>query len=207
MAVEVGALPVLRFRLPGEWWPIPLLSEDAALASIRKLVDIRIGRADDRAILRDELRGQLSRAVADAVAGDGQSLYIALDVVEELPMSSSFTVFLPQQPLTPAIGDSGEAVLAVLRPGIEAAGPDSVSTLVEFSVGPSCVLRSHRVTEAVQEPPTLPSLLANYWITIPGTKRVALVTFSSAYAEIAEVMLTFFDAIVRATYWEERASI
>ncbi len=206
MVIEIERPLVLRFRLPGEWWPIPLQSEHVAKESIRRLIDRQVGRADDRAILRDGLRGQFYDAVERAVAGDGQSMHIALDVVEELPLSSSFTVFILPQQLTPAIGESGEALIAVLRAGLESAQPEAVSTLVEFTTGSSRVLRSHSTTVGSDEPPTLPSLIANYWISMPGTKRVVLVSFVTAYAELEEVMLTFFDSIMRAAYWEERAS-
>ena len=202
MVVEVDRLPALRFRLPGEWWPIPLTSESAAKDSIRRLIDRQVGRADDRAIMRADLRKEYYESVRAAVSGEGQSMHIALDVVEEMPLSSSFTVFLLPQPMTPAIGETGEAVIAVLRAGLETARPDVVSTLVEFAVGASRVLRSHRITEAIDDPPTLPSMIADYWISIPGTKRVALVSFTTAYAALADVMLTFFDSIVRATYWD-----
>jgi hypothetical protein len=49
----------------------------------------------------------------------------------------------------------------------------------------------------------LPTLVAQYWISIPGTKRVILVVFSTVFVELEEVMLGFFDSIVRVTYWEQ----
>ncbi|MCU1413965.1 MAG: hypothetical protein JWN80_1305 [Microbacteriaceae bacterium] len=207
MSDPTTTLPVLRFRLPGQWWPIPLRSESTAKASIKALVDTVIGVADDRAILRDSMRKQLFESVEKAVAGGGQSMYIAQDVIEEVPLSASFTVILPGQGMTPAIGEEGAGVIEILRRGLEQADPNSAPTFVEFDANDSRVLRSHSIRPGQDDPPALPALTANYWISVPGTKRVVLVSFLTAYAELEAVMLTFFDSIVRATYWEDPASI
>jgi hypothetical protein len=198
-----GVLPELRFRLPGQWWQIPLHGLEEARDSIKKLVSRQVGTADDKAKLRDQLRRQLLQAVEVAIEGNGQSMQVALDVVEEFPIPVSFTVFLPQLQLTPSVGTEGASVISLLQQGLEAAGYGELETAHRFTAHDSEVLRVHRqqLIRSENGEKALPALTADYWLSIPETKRVVLVNFSTALTGIDEVMLTFFDSIVRASHW------
>lgn len=204
---EPSPLPQLRFRLPGEWWQIPLHSSEEAIVSIRRLIDKQVGNADAHATLRSQLRRQFAAAAAIAIEGDGQSLQIALSIVEELPVPVSFTVFLPQLRMTPAVGTSPAAVIAVLQQGLaETTGPEW-ATLHRFATATSEVLRTHRRQlvagyESADAEESVPTLSVDYWMTIPGSKLVVLVNFSTVLADIDDVMLTLFDSIMSATYWD-----
>jgi len=196
-------LPELRFRLPGQWWQIPLHGREEARDSIKKLVSRQVGTADDKAKLRDQLRRQLLQAVEVAIEGNGQSMQVALDVVEEFPIPVSFTVFLPQLQLTPSVGTEGASVISLLQRGLEAVASGRLETAHRFTAHDSEVLRVHRqhLIRGEDGEEGLPALAADYWLSIPETKRVVLVNFSTALTGIDEVMLTFFDSIVRASYW------
>lgn len=204
-ATAAPAIPQLRFRLPGRWWQIPLTDLDEARASVRRLVDTAVGPRDDRATERDRLRRQLVSGVEAAVGGGGVSMQIALQIAEDLPIPVSFTVFTPTLHLSPAVGTSGDAVIGILQQGLERRADYNVETARRFSTQRSSVLRQHRtevtVTEGKEGPEELPTLIVDYWLSVPGAKRVVLVSFSTALAGMDEIMLPFLDAIIEVTYW------
>lgn len=200
-------LPELRLRLPGKWWQVPLHDEVEARASIRQLVERQVGRADDRAALRNELRTQFFAALESAIKADGQAMHLALDFVEGEPMSASVTVFLPPIGMTPAIGTSGKAVIDLLEQGLRQTPGQELEGLVHFDTAESRVLRTQKrvlanVVDAEGERAELETLVAEYWMSIPGTKRVILLVFTTIFVALEEVMLDFFDSIVRVAYWE-----
>ena len=198
------AVPQLRFRLPGKWWQVPLTDLDEARASIRRLVDRAVGNRDDRASDRDRMRKQLTTAAEKAVSGRGTAMHIALEIVEGLPIPASFTVFQPDLRLSPAVGTDGPAVIGILQQGLEQRADFNPETAYRFTAHRSEVLRQHRTevtraeAETVQE---LPALIVDYWMTVPGAKRVVLVSFSTALSGIDEIMLGFFDSVIGASYW------
>jgi hypothetical protein len=200
-AAITDSLPALRFRLPGRWFQVPLHSRDAARDSITRLVAQQVGPADDLGALRRELTRRMFAAVEAAIDGDGQSLQVALTIVPEVPLSASFAVFLPEVTLTPAIGTSPAAVMDLFERGL--ADATDVSTATRFSTPDSAVVRVHRhvLAEVDDRHEPLDSLMVDYWLTVPGMKRVVLVSFSTVYSELEEVMMTFFDSIIGATYW------
>jgi hypothetical protein len=202
-------MPTLRFRLPGEWWQIALHDRDAARDSVRRLVRRRVGTEDRHSNLREEFRRELFALVDTAIDGRGQSMHIALDIVENLPLSASFTVFLPEVGMTPAVGTAPEGVLRVLEEGLRQSAPDDLASAARFTAHDSAVLRLHRqrLVPAGDGQEDRPALSVDYWMTVPGTKRVVLLAFSTAFAELEEVMLTLFDSIVRVTWWEQTAPV
>ncbi|MCU1513753.1 MAG: hypothetical protein JWO10_843 [Microbacteriaceae bacterium] len=200
---ETLELPTIRFRLPGQWFQIPLHSRDEARTAIERVVLQQVGAADDRATLRRELRGRLFSALEAAIDGDGQSMQIALNIVPEVPISASFSVFLPQVTLTPSIGTSPTAVMDLFERGLATA--TDMTTAKRFSTPDSAVLRLHRreMAKVDDKHEDLPSLMVDYWVTIPGFKRVVLLSFATVFSELEEVMLQFFDSIVGVTYWSQ----
>ena len=206
MAVEspVEVLPQLRFRLPGRWAQIPLHNRDEARAAIRRLVSTQIGNADEAATVRADLRRQFEAALAEAIDGEGQSMQVAIEIIEKLPTPASFTVFLPAQRLTPAVGTTPEAVMAVLDQALADRGDVGIETASRFTAGESEVLRAHRYqfVPTTEGEVDLRVLVVDYWMTVPGTKRVILVNFHTALADLEQQMLVLFDSIVRATYWQ-----
>lgn len=204
---DAAVLPRLKLRLPGSWWQVPLTDEASARDSIKRLIERQVGRGDEQARLRAELRAQFTAALATAIEADGQAMHIALDVVEEVPLSASIAVFLPPLGMTPAIGTSGAAVIDVLEQGLRALPGADPGSMVIFDAGVSAVLRTHhRTTTLVRgddgAQAELPMVVADYWVSVPGTKRVMLLTFTTVFAELEEVMLGFFDSIVRLIDWE-----
>jgi hypothetical protein len=201
--VVAEPLPELRFRLPGTWAQIPLRNEVAAKEAVKALVAKQIGTSDEAATVRDALRRQLMTALTEAIAGNGQSMQIALEIVEGFPLPVSFTVFLPEQAMTPAIGTDAESVMLVLEQGLRSRDDIDEETMERFSTAESEVVRTSRTQvvpteEGVED---LTVLLVDYWMTIPGTKRFILINFHTALVEAAAELTVLFDSIVKAAYW------
>lgn len=208
MAAETAtALPSLRFRLPGTWAQIPLHDAEQAREAVKKLVARQLGSTDEVATAREQLRRQFTEALKDAIAGEAQSMQIALEIIEGLPTPASFTVFLPTQQITPAVGTSATAVMEVLEQGI-AVRPELKDSVQKFTTAESEVLRTHRYELVTVDEGAEPMkvLLVDYWMTVPGTKRFVLVNFHTALADAATEMMSLFDAIVTASYWRHPVS-
>lgn len=208
---DAATLPELRFRLPGDWWTTDLTDRDAAVASAHRLVRHRIGPQDDRVLLRQRVIGDFTRAIDAAIEAKGLGMFMAISIAEGTPLPITFTVHAPDVSLSPAIGTKPEAVLEVLEQGIEAlaAGahtdPGDPADRVRVDLPETQATRLHRVrvldvgTDA--DPGSLETLIVDYWVAVPGSKRIVLVSFSTSMAQLQEFLLPFFDAIMRAAIW------
>ncbi|MBD7998468.1 MULTISPECIES: hypothetical protein [Oerskovia] len=197
-------LPRLRLRLPGNWWQVPLHDRTEARASVRRLVAATVGPADDRAALRIELERRVLGALDDAIDGDGQAFHVALSIVPGAPIPVTAMVSLPAQQLTPAVGTSATATMAILERGLADLTPGGAGALHRFTAGPSEVARRTRrhVLVDPDSDETLPTVAVEYWMTVPGTKRFVLVAFSTPAGELEEPLTGLFDQIVRVSSWE-----
>jgi hypothetical protein len=210
VTAKPAVLPTIRFRLPGDWWMIPLADRDAAVASAARLIRLRIGPQDDRATVRARLARDFSAAIDEAIAGSGQSMLIAIQIVESVPLPITITVYLPDVAMAPSIGTAGGRVLDILQQGLEGLSNEQIGDLGELTrleLAGTVALRSERIRSmevgSGDDGGTLDVLLVDYWLAIPGTKRVLLANFSTPFVELREYLLVFFDAIVRAAYWEQ----
>lgn len=209
---HVEALPTLRFRLPGDWWGVELHDRDAAVASAHRLVRHRIGPQDDRALTRARVTHELTEAIDAAIRAGGQSMFIAVQILDGVPLPISFAVYLPDVAMTPAIGTGADAVLDILERGIEQvasaehADPGDPADRVRILLPETQATRLHRIrvidVGSGEDAGTLETLIVDYWVAVPGTKRVLLVSFSTSMAALQEYLLQFFDAILRATAWD-----
>lgn len=219
------AAPELRFRLPGDWWAVDLRDRAAASAAAMRLIRHRIGAQDDRATLRARLHRDLVGAIDEAIRGRGRSMLIAVQIVEAVPLPVAITVYLPELEITPAIGTDPEGVLDILERGLAGAGdpgsaPDATAAPGPTSApGPGELARvaaaGRPATRSVRVRPVdvgdgddrgeLDVLLVDYWLPVPGSKRVALVSVSSSFAQLREPLVVFFDAIARAAVWTDAA--
>ena len=196
-------LPQLRLRLPGNWWQVPLHDRAEARASVRRLVAAQVGPADDRANVRIELERRVLGALDDAIGGDGQAFHVALSIVPGAPIPVTAMVSLPAQQLTPAVGTSATATMAILERGLADLTEGGADSLHRFTAGASEVARRTR-RHVVADPDSdenLPTVAVEYWMTVPGTKRFVLVAFSAPAGELEEPLTGLFDQIVRVSSW------
>lgn len=206
-ASDAESLPELVLRLPGRWWQVPLHDQAEARTSLRGLVREQLGAADERARLRDALTRRMLESLEAAISGGGQSMHVALDIVPRIPLPATVTVSLVERPLAPSVGTASERVLEVLDRGLVAAEVEGLESRFRVAAPGGEAIRVHRVlapTVEDDEEVTPRTLIADYWLAVPGTKRVVVVSCSTALAELQDEMLGLFDAIVVASRWRDR---
>lgn len=200
-----SALPTLRFRFIGSWFPIIWNALDSP-ELIDRFVEEKYGRRDDLATVRAKARRDLRAAVAKAEEGEAQAMFLATEIQPGLPMPITLTVFAPSElRMSPTIGDDPDAVLSTFRKSLALRETPDLETAVQLEIEDARILRMHRVVEQpLEEAPgfTARTLSADYWYTIPGSKRMLLVNVSTPMGDMANLMLQFFDAVVGASYFE-----
>ena len=201
-----AALPSLNFQLLGNWERLDLTTEESMASSIREYVDRRIGTADDAAQTRSLLRARLGEALTKARAAGGVTTFISTEIAPGTPMPVMLTIYSPQNlRMTPAIGTGKEAVGAMLKRGLTQLAIEGVEEATSLSIEDSEILRIVReqVDPIHPDAPNqeLTSLIVDYWYSVPGSKHVVLANFATPLADIPAVMLSYFDATVRASYF------
>lgn len=200
---EPEVLPELRLRLPGSWWQIPLRDREEARASVRRLVAIQVGTADDKTGVRIELERRVLGALEEAIGGDSQSFYVALSIVPGAQLPVTAIVTLPAQELSPAIGTGAAATMSILERGLANLTEGGAEALHRFSVGDSEVARRirYRTTTDAKSGEEVVTFAAEYWMTVPGTKRFVLLAFSAPAGDLEGPLTGLFDQIVRVSSW------
>lgn len=203
--LDAAAAP-LRFRLLGSWHPV-LLNQLDSSDLVAEFVTSVVGKRDIDATVRARLRRDLTTAIVRAQAGHAQAMFIATEITPGLPMPVTLTVYAPpQMRMSPAVGTAPETVMAVLQESFALTAMAHLETARRTSIAGSEILRLHHVDDHdIPEQPDLHTrtLTADYWYTVPGSKRVVVATFSTPMGDIPNLMLDYFDALVRASYWEE----
>lgn len=135
-------------------------------------------------------------------------MMFSTEIAPGSPLPVTLTVYAPARlRMSPTIGTEPDHVLAVLAESLRQSSPALVASLTDVTGGGGPALRSHRVQpiEIADEPAAKESgalrLTADYWVPVPESKQVVMVRFSTPMGEIENVMLSLFDALVRATYF------
>src|SRR5690606_36232935 len=162
--------------------------------------------------VRQRVTHELTEAIDAAVRAGGQSMFIAVNILDGVPLPISFAVYLPETGMTPAIGTDADRVLDILEQGITQvatsghADPGDTTDRIRVELSETKATRLHRVRTidvgSGADTGTMETLVVDYWTAVPGTKRVMLVSFSTSMAELQQQLLQFFDAIMRAARWE-----
>ncbi|WP_291382289.1 hypothetical protein [Demequina sp.] len=192
--------PRLTLRLPGAWLHLDPARPEISRARIRAFVETSIGRADQLATARADLRkglgDMLSRADGPAAH---QSTFLCHEVAPGVAAPIAVSVFAPADVrMSPVVGTSPEAVIAGFLDAMEdIAGAREWSRL---ACADGWAARRWRVTTAQVAPEladqAVSTFTAEYWRTVPATKRLMLVTVTSPLAVIPQTMLRLADAIV-----------
>ena len=206
--VSTEALPQLTFQLPGRWNRVDLSTEESLARTVREYVDDRVGTSDADTRARSLLRDRFTTALTTARDAGATTALIATEIAPGTPMPVMLTIYSPRAlRMTPAVGTKPEVVGAMLRRGLTELGVDGADEATELSIAGSSILRIVRdQTEPVH--PDVPqqqltTLVVDYWYTVPGSKQVVLANFATPLSDIPTVMLSFFDAAVRASYFAE----
>lgn len=205
--VSEVALPALSFRLPGSWARVPLDNLELSAQAIRAYAMEVGGREDRLAQARADLRRSLERAANDAREAGARVLYSAIEPIPAVPLSIAFTEHWPDIDLESADSTSGADVVSALLVGFAAAG-ESVAEFERYTSGHSEVLRRHSIsrviTEGEPDAPEYRSLSVQFWLTVPGQRRVVLLSFVTPHGDFADELLGLFGAIVASAVWPEQ---
>ncbi|WP_448005881.1 hypothetical protein [Agromyces bauzanensis] len=204
----------LAYRLPGEWWEIPLTGAEAAATSVRALVRTRLGRRDDLAAARADQRRRLTDAATRAMSAGATQLHVS-QRDGGVALASMLTEYRPRLPLG---GHAAPALVAdaLARELVVAEAPDTPAGAhwdafaeqggAVFARADGFVLRCSRTREVPSGGGDAPALTVDYWLTVPGHAAVVLVSFTTALAELAPLMTELFDGVVAAAEWNEDAA-
>ncbi|RHA37107.1 hypothetical protein [Cellulomonas rhizosphaerae] len=183
---ESAATP-LAIYLPDEWWIVDVRSKRARERSIAALVARQVGRGDDRAALRAEVRAALGRQARDAARAGAFLLAISLMQVGDVRLPAALAIY--------RVPRSGGGELEAL----ERAFAGEPSTDLELVVADrGSLLRRTWVDRSAPDPP-MPdarALRADYWMDLTGADEIVLLTFSTPLVDAAEAFLDLFDTIV-----------
>ncbi|MGL4340662.1 MAG: hypothetical protein ACRCSP_09635 [Rhodoglobus sp.] len=204
MAGARKALPRLNFQLMGNWRQLALGNDDTITAAVRAYVREAIGSADSDTQLRSVLRARFTTTLITARDAGAVSVFVASEITAGTPMPIMLTIFSPRElRMTPATGTSAQAVKEMLRMGLTQLQVEGVENATELSITGSEILRIRREQAEPIHPDAPDELLTNlvvdYWYTVPGSKQVVLANFATPLADIPEIMVSFFDATVRAS--------
>lgn len=135
--------------------------------------------------------------------------------------------------MSPAIGTQPQEVLRVFKEGLEQLATPGIEDAQLVEGENFLALRIHRIDERqweetpwngegsdpAQSPETawawseemrqeasqatMRDILVDYWVTVPETKALVLVTAASSLGDMPHAMLGFFDALISAAYFVE----
>ncbi|ROS26159.1 hypothetical protein [Cellulomonas sp. PhB150] len=177
----------IALYLPDDWWIVDVASEPARERSIAALVARQVGRADDRAALRAEIRTALGKQARDAARAGAFLLAISLMQVGEARLPAALAAYrLPR---------SGGGELHSLERAFAPLPSDGLELVVADR---GSVLRRTWVDRATAREPAPDTRVfrADYWLDLPGAAEIVLLTFSTPLVEAADAFLELFDTIV-----------
>ncbi|MCH1884144.1 hypothetical protein [Agrococcus sp. ARC_14] len=211
----------LALALPGRWFTVPIGSPDAR-QRIRELAQELHGGADDRAGIRIALRRRIEAALERAEAGRAEQLHLGISLEgiptdgvghgADVPMPAVASVY-QGVPVSTAESTAPDAVMAalvplVLRAAHEPFGGSAIPGDDDrvFRAGASRILRRPSIRDPGEEG-TLPSLAADYWLTVPGERRAVLLHLDVPLLAPTELLLALCDGIALAARFEPTGSL
>jgi len=178
----------LFLLVPSSWWVIDLVDEPARRRSIAALVEEQLGRTDERAALRADLRTQLTSATEQAVAAGGVLMAISLMQVEGVPVPATLTVYrVPGLRLD-------DAGLAALLQVLGEDEPDAV-VAADGVRGPVVRRVTRRPGPAILGGEDVTLMIVDYWLDSGDGGPVVNLTFSSPMLVVGAALLDLFDTV------------
>lgn len=201
----------LELALPGRWFALPL-HDPAARRRIRAVAAELVGDRDDRAGQRIALRRRLEAALERAEEGCAEQLHLGIALESDVPLPAVASVYAGV-PVPTAPSARPEHVLAalvplVLRAAHEPAGGSAAPGADDrvLSTARSRILR--RPTVRAEHPDaSVPSLAIDYWLTVPGDRRAALLHLDLPLLAPTELLLALGDAIALAARFAEPSGL
>ncbi len=190
----------LTLRLPGTWVQLDPNRPEVTAERIHMFVELAIGRADDLAQARYDMRKALGLMVDKGPeAAALESTFLCHEISPGVTVPIAVSVFSPADiHMSPAVNRGPGTVIETFLAAMEVLGDGAAWTRLDCADGEAA--RRWRVTETVvaegAEDLPLHSFVADYWRTVPASKRLVLVTVTSPLADVPQTLLHLADAIV-----------
>ena len=190
----------LTLRLPGTWVQLDPNRPEVTADRIHAFVELAIGRADELAQARHDMReafGLMMDTAPEAAALE--STFLCHEISPGNPTPIAVSVFSPADiHMSPAVGARPGTVIDTFLAAMEVLGDSADWERIECVDGEAA--RRWRITQTVvaegAEDLPLRAFVADYWRTVPGSKRLVLVTVTSPLADIPQTLTRLADAIV-----------
>jgi len=197
---DSSSAPRLTLRLPGTWLQLDPSRPELTSTRIHAFVEDSIGRSDQLASARAGLRDAL-HAMLDGVEEQAahESTFLCHEIAPGVSAPIAVSVFAPAEVrMSPVMGtDPGDVIAGFLK-AMEAL--DHATEWRRLACADGYAARRWRVAAREVTPAladhALNTFAAEYWRTVPGSKRLMLVTVTSPLADIPQTMLRLADAIV-----------
>lgn len=191
-----SSAPTVQYRLitPQEWYQIPLTPGERE-KSVDALVNRQFKGHDDAAAVKARLRAELLGQADSAYRNYGVELYLSLQSAGPMTIPASLLVtYLPAHTV-PA------KTLAELADHAASGDPEAEASMPELPCGE--VVRVRRREEPVDGAPedAEPSVALDYYLPVPGTDDLVLLSFNTPLPPLADALVTLFDAIARSFAW------
>lgn len=196
----------IDFALPGEWWHVPVADDAARRLAIRRIAQESLGRQDDRAQLRADLRSRLDSAASAAEAVAGHDIYFLRELSPGVTAPLSMVVAWPDLPLVPSRLAGGGIAARSFRETLRHA--DQVGETEVIDANPRYgVVREVRLKGNPDLVPDRIEDVANltiiYWMFNSDSPATLTITFTTALARFREPLLALTDSIVGSVNWRE----
>ncbi|GAB3800017.1 hypothetical protein GCM10028798_13900 [Humibacter antri] len=201
--------PGVQIVLPGSWWKIPVGDEQAAARAIHALADKVTKRMDAFVRLRRDLRTQLTELADTARDGGADQVFLALEIVPGTTLPMSLALFWPDIDVLGSTPSKPASVVALVREALQAL-PDAAEYADQEEVmlgGTQTWRRSKTIVHPADgDVGEYETFVVDYWVAVPGSQRVALLTFSTTIPGERELLLQLFRVMVESMRWDDDAS-
>lgn len=199
MTSSVASLRLV-LRLPGTWVQLDPSRPELTDRRIRTFVELSLGRADELAKARADMRQALGLVMTRAEGpAELESTFLCHEIAPGVPTPLSISVFRPAAiHISPVVGTEPgrvvEGFLAALELMGDGEGWEQIVCVDGLAVRRWTITERHLVDgESGTE---VRAVSADYWRTVPGTKNLVLVNATSPLTDIAHTVLHLTDAIV-----------
>lgn len=192
-----------RFALPGTWGRINLATAATMQTSIRKVVESAVGREDQYATLRAQMRGRFLEGASIARDHNATDFHIALELAPGIPLPAWVSVFVPEIEATDFQSLGITELQEALNFGLVSGRDDTArSTRVVEKTRVHAVRQASRIVQAATEDaPEIEMLQVDYWLAAAEPNRIALLSFTTGYVQFETEMLELFDAVISTVRW------
>lgn len=208
MTTAPATAPRLTLRLPGTWLQLDPSRPALTDSRIRAYVEAAMGRADELAQARAGLRKALGAMLE---RGDGpaglESTFLCHEIAPGVTTPIAVSVFAPADlRMSTVIGTAPSDVIAGFLDAMEVL--DGAREWRRLACADGWAASRWRVTDQSAVPAlaeqAVPTFTAEYWRTVPATKRLMLITVTSPLAVIPQTMLRLADTVVAGSRYVRR---